>query len=69
MDDLRSAALRDPPGRQPLVFGDLRAVACLAVGAIISRGWGSSVWSDVHPTFMINITLTTEFVLPSRGAW
>jgi hypothetical protein len=25
--------------------------------------------SDVHLTYMINITLTTEFVLPPRGAW
>jgi hypothetical protein len=25
--------------------------------------------SDVHLTYMINITLTVEFVLPPRGAW
>jgi hypothetical protein len=25
--------------------------------------------SDVHLTYMINITLTTEFVLPPRGTW
>jgi len=24
---------------------------------------------DTHFTYMINITLTTEFVLPPRGAW
>jgi hypothetical protein len=25
--------------------------------------------SDSHLNYMINITLTTEFVLPPRGAW
>jgi hypothetical protein len=25
--------------------------------------------TDTHLTYMINITLTTEFVLPPRGAW
>ena len=25
--------------------------------------------TDTHFTYMINITLTTEFVLPPRGAW
>jgi hypothetical protein len=39
------------------------------VGAIISQGWGSSGRPDTHFTYMINITLTTEFVLPPRGAW
>jgi hypothetical protein len=34
------------------------------------RSWGFDVSeSDVHLTYMINITLTTEFVLPPRGAW
>ena len=25
--------------------------------------------TDMHLTYMINITLTTEFVLPPHGAW
>ena len=39
------------------------------VGAIISQGWGSSGRTDTHLTYMIDIALTTEFVLPPRGAW
>jgi hypothetical protein len=30
---------------------------------------GSSARGDVHLTYMTNITLTTEFALPPRGAW
>jgi hypothetical protein len=31
--------------------------------SIIGRGWGSSVWPDMHLTYMIDIALTAEFVL------
>jgi hypothetical protein len=27
---------------------------------MISRGWGSTVWSDKHLTYMINIALTAS---------
>jgi hypothetical protein len=34
------------------------------------RSWGFNVSEpDTHFTYMINITLTAEFVLPPRGAW
>ena len=34
------------------------------------RLWGFNVSeTDTHLTYMIDIALTTEFVLPPRGAW
>jgi hypothetical protein len=30
---------------------------------------GCIVWTDTHLTYMTNITLNTEFVVPPRGAW
>jgi hypothetical protein len=35
---------------------------------IFNRGWGSSVWTDTHLNYMIDITLTTEFLLAPGGA-
>jgi len=34
---------------------------------MISLDWGSTVWPDMHLTYMINIVLTTEFTLASGG--
>ena len=42
--------------------------AALVEAAIFSRGWGSSVWSNTHLNYMIDIALTTEFALNSGGA-
>jgi hypothetical protein len=37
------------------------------VWAIISRGWGCTVWTDTHLTYMIDIALTTEFPITADG--
>jgi hypothetical protein len=42
--------------------------AALVEAAIFSRGWGSSVWTDTHLTYMINIALTTDFTLAAGSA-
>ena len=36
--------------------------------AIFGSGWGSTVWTDTHLTYMIDIALTTEFALATGGA-
>lgn len=46
-----------------LVIGDRRAVGCPAVWSIISRGWGSNVWTEALLTYMAPVVLVAEFAL------
>jgi hypothetical protein len=46
--------------------GDRHAVG-LAVWSIISCGWRSTVWSDTHLNYMIDMALTAEFSLAASG--
>jgi hypothetical protein len=55
--DLRKSAIREG--------GDALAIAISAGQVMIAM----CPRPDTHFTYMINITLTTEFVLPPRGAW
>jgi hypothetical protein len=45
------------------------ADGCAAGLTNFRRGWASRVWTDTHLTYMTNITLNTEFVVPPHGAW
>ena len=35
---------------------------------MISCGWGPTVWTDTHLTYVIDIALTTEFAIAAGGA-
>jgi hypothetical protein len=59
-----AASRPQPRAGRPLAIPSRECRGCLAKTAeMISRGWGSTVWSDTHLTYMINIAMTTEFAL------
>ena len=67
MDDLRSLC-RKILGAASRSYSALGADGCVVGVAIFSRGWGSTVWSDTHLTYMTSVALTTEFALDGAAS-